>query len=622
MKLRLPQEQRVLWVDLLCINQNDVNEKGLQVSLMGEIYSKTNRGILWLGEEPEQPVPSVKEELGKEIVDIWKESDALLKEINPILQGCQEGLPYELQGIMHGDTVMPRHDEFMIGRTKEIDWREANLKDMMTLIQDPDLAEDSIFHAFCLLRLLESHHHLDEIPYFAIEPDNRKTYISAGRQGLAWILMLPWFGRIWTVQECILPKTCVVMYGPVKATWTTFLRATENFKIHKTSCCADVPDVNTMLQPLINTLGHMSEFTQARMFEADVPLDSLLRSFRARDATDHRDKVYGLLPLVTEWYGHDPISPDYSLSTTPAQVYIRTVLKMIEISGLLDILSQPGHYMQTKSTNLPTWVPDYSKRLSRVGTEIFVQQASLYDACDGRLASVRAINEKFLVLEGRRIGHIREAATRLVSHNDKTINDVILDWFDFANTRFQGARASTWKQYFWRTLCGDCIAEEPIKSFGAGHAITATFRRVNKDDECVFHAWCQFHGLDKICIGDTDEVSPDQSILQNNLTDSIGRIDHAIRTSTVGRRLFISEEGHIGLAPSHSAISYAHPDEIFILPGARSPFVLKPIGDRYVPGEGIVRGCYEVVGECYIDGYMDGEGMGEFDKEKSVIYLV
>ncbi|KAH8599679.1 heterokaryon incompatibility protein-domain-containing protein [Bisporella sp. PMI_857] len=621
MKLRLPQNKRVLWIDALCINQNDTTEKELQVSLMSQIYGKTNCGLLWLGEEPEQPVSSVNEELEEEIVDIWKESDDLLKDIAPILQGYQERLPSELKDALYGDPKAPQHNEIMIGKTTEIDWRKVHSQYMTTLMQDSSLVEDGIFHAFCLLRLLEDHHHLNEIPYLTMDSDSQRTYISAGRHALAWILKLPWFDRIWTVQECILPKSCIIMYGPVKAAWTMFLRATENFKTHRSSCCADVPGVNTMLQPLIETLGHMSEFTQARLLGSDIPLDSLLRSFRARDATDPRDKVYGLLPLVTEWYDHDPIFPDYNISTTPTQTYTRAVLKMIEISGSLDILSQPGHYLRKASPTLPTWVPDYSQRITRVGTEIFGQNASLYDACDGRSASVRAISEKFLVLEGRRIGHIREAAARMVSLHDTRRNDIYLDWYDFADARNHDVEIRTWKRHFWRTLCGDCIAEKPIKSFGAGHAITATFRRVDEDDESKFHEWCRFYGLEKACTAVTAEVSTNLEVPQDSRTESIGLVDEAIRISTLGRRFFISEEMHMGLAPSHTAISYSHPDEIFVIPGARSPFVLRPVGERYVTGDGIAQ-AYEVVGECYLHGFMDGEGMADFQKEKRVIYLV
>ena len=622
MKVRLLQKIRVLWVDALCINQDDTKEKEVQVSLMSDIYSKTNRGLLWLGEEPEQPVSSVSENLGEELVGLWKESDDLLKDIVPNLQHFQETLPSELNSL-HGNAEEPRHDKVMIGKTKELDWRKVNSQSLMTLMQDPSLVEDSIFHAFCLLRLLEDHHHLDEIPYLTIEPDNQQTYRSAGRHTLAWILMLPWFHRVWTVQECILPKSCIVIYGPVKAAWTMFLRATENFRTHRSSCCANVPGVSTMLQPLVEILGHMSEFTQGRLLGFEIPLDSVLRSFRARDSTDPRDKIYGLLPLVTEWYDHEAIFPDYDIVTTPAQVYTRVVLKMIEISESLDVLSQPGHYMWKASTTLPTWVPDYSQRLSRVGTEIFCQNASLYDACNGRLASVRAISEKLLVIEGRRIGYIREAAMRMVSLHDITRKLIFLDWFEFASSKCHASEARTWKCHFWRTLCGDCIAEKPIKSFGAGHGITAPFRRAEKEDASKFDAFCWFHGLDDLCTNKTDEVStnPQAPQDQDNLSESIGRINQAIYTSTLGRRFFITEEGHMGLAPSHTRISYTHPDEIFVIPGAKSPFVLRPAQERSIPGEG-TQLVYEMVGECYVHGFMDGEGMVDFEEGKRVIYLV
>ncbi|KAK0617709.1 heterokaryon incompatibility protein-domain-containing protein [Immersiella caudata] len=41
---------RVMWVDAVCINQGDVEERGHQVRSMTEIYSKANRVIVWLGE--------------------------------------------------------------------------------------------------------------------------------------------------------------------------------------------------------------------------------------------------------------------------------------------------------------------------------------------------------------------------------------------------------------------------------------------------------------------------------------------------------------------------------------------------------------------------------------------
>lgn len=44
------KERRPLWVDALCINQRDDVEKSRQVSMMGEIYTKTSGALLWLGD--------------------------------------------------------------------------------------------------------------------------------------------------------------------------------------------------------------------------------------------------------------------------------------------------------------------------------------------------------------------------------------------------------------------------------------------------------------------------------------------------------------------------------------------------------------------------------------------
>ena len=40
-----------LWIDAICINQEDKDEKGAQVSMMGRIYSQTQKLIVWLGPE-------------------------------------------------------------------------------------------------------------------------------------------------------------------------------------------------------------------------------------------------------------------------------------------------------------------------------------------------------------------------------------------------------------------------------------------------------------------------------------------------------------------------------------------------------------------------------------------
>jgi len=48
--LRLCDRERILWIDAICINQMDDDERGHQVSLMREIYESASQVLVWFGE--------------------------------------------------------------------------------------------------------------------------------------------------------------------------------------------------------------------------------------------------------------------------------------------------------------------------------------------------------------------------------------------------------------------------------------------------------------------------------------------------------------------------------------------------------------------------------------------
>lgn len=49
-RLRHRRKMVVLWIDALCINQDDIGERSQQVGLMTEIYSKADHVWVWIGE--------------------------------------------------------------------------------------------------------------------------------------------------------------------------------------------------------------------------------------------------------------------------------------------------------------------------------------------------------------------------------------------------------------------------------------------------------------------------------------------------------------------------------------------------------------------------------------------
>jgi hypothetical protein len=52
--LRHKSEARVLWIDALCINQEDIEERSSQVARMTDVYRLAHRVVVWLGPESEE----------------------------------------------------------------------------------------------------------------------------------------------------------------------------------------------------------------------------------------------------------------------------------------------------------------------------------------------------------------------------------------------------------------------------------------------------------------------------------------------------------------------------------------------------------------------------------------
>ncbi|KAM3417694.1 hypothetical protein BST61_g5929 [Cercospora zeina] len=53
-RMRLAREERVVWIDAICINQNDLSERGAQVSIMATIYMYGTGNLVFLGDDEEQ----------------------------------------------------------------------------------------------------------------------------------------------------------------------------------------------------------------------------------------------------------------------------------------------------------------------------------------------------------------------------------------------------------------------------------------------------------------------------------------------------------------------------------------------------------------------------------------
>ena len=154
-QLRSEHDEYVIWIDQLCINQDDAEERSRQVAVMGQIYGLAQEVIIWLG-------PSDSDTL--ELFDFFHKLRRLLdfKTTSEIYSAARGDYDYDM---------------------------ESSIKPTKDGVTRPSIPPRFPRRSASIWRAVES------------------------------FLDRPWFSRVWTFQEVVLSKACTVYCGPCKISW-------------------------------------------------------------------------------------------------------------------------------------------------------------------------------------------------------------------------------------------------------------------------------------------------------------------------------------------------------------------------------------------------------------------
>lgn len=81
--LRKEDTERTLWVDAICIDQTNLEERCYQITLMGEIYTKAVRVVIWLGDASELVDPNTGVPISDQAIEYLTEMAAQLRQAQP-----------------------------------------------------------------------------------------------------------------------------------------------------------------------------------------------------------------------------------------------------------------------------------------------------------------------------------------------------------------------------------------------------------------------------------------------------------------------------------------------------------------------------------------------------------
>ncbi|KAH6615333.1 heterokaryon incompatibility protein-domain-containing protein [Boeremia exigua] len=248
------------------------------------------------------------------------------------------------------------------GATKTILWLGPDIREEYSLAMDylECLGSDETLHFIPGLG-----------PYAEVE--GKSILSPAVLDAVELFFRDPWWSRVWTVQEWLKSQHAVFQHGHRQIDNRAVRRAILHYSIHvaNASCCKEFlnsPEsrrVLSFIQPLVRTDG--ADKTRSLVY--------ILSHFRnTRNATDPRDKIYGMLGLACDRYEH-AITVDY---TQPIEMVLENAtFQIIKATCWLEILSHVGiggenigietevvHNATAEETglqlDLPSFVPNYT----------------------------------------------------------------------------------------------------------------------------------------------------------------------------------------------------------------------------------------------------------------------
>ncbi|KAN0113241.1 HET domain containing protein [Hyaloscypha variabilis] len=526
-RLRNQTKTRVIWIDA----------STMQVRIMGAIYENCKEVFLWLGDEPNPQPPEIRE--------------------------------------------------------RPFPWfSDSKEDDLENLINDPRLEHDIPFAGFLVFYMLSRNKHSHETPCFK-QSAKGPLYLRLPilQKGLELLVFSEWWNRIWTVQEAILPKKATLVLGSVMAPLNLLVDAEIASGIHSSSQCCN----RTMAQNLLGALNFaygkifcLHSASSARKEKSNPFLFDLMWDFCPQNASDDRDKVFGLLGLVPTASVDSEIAPDYSMTTE--ELYTRVMLHfLIKYESLFAL-----ELCTRNKCGLPSWVFDWSDRpkLGQSNGRRGKRRAILevYDLSRHN-AFIASLSDELLHLHAFKLGTISSCSGEtLIRKRQKkvpTSEDLQnLAGFEAKPTRQYRDGNDSWEDAYWRTLCGD------VWRVGFDDQGFSLYQKIGPKGRLVYQNWCLF--MNGVNFSDDSETS--EIMLFHNIAR---RITHK-------RKFFVSTEGFLGLGP----LDMCPGDELYLVQGARVPFVLRkyslsdelPRETFCLPGP-----VFTLIGNCYVHGIMFGE---------------
>ena len=597
---------KLLWIDALCIDQNNDAEKSQQVPMMRRIYRSAIFTTVFLGQSP---------------------------------------LPGN-QGVAGRSTMPFRYD----GLHPADEQTQTYFKDAQLTF---DLLQEFHVHQRNALR------GNDMTAYQMFEGLN--IVKSKRRQWAALLKMLqhPWFERVWVVQEVALSTKVQVRYGDEIIDWETLAEGVEKLNCARHFRLWLELEYGVLLRHIENTslynIWRMNQFrdkfrprgaddySKYRYRGNTYDLGRVLSDGAYFKATNPCDRIYGLMSLCI-----NPVRVDYTLSVE--DVYLDAARELISkvkppsnsvgfgsgaesgtrdlsardrIKGTMDAIREKeakepillimhvagvGNRPEatTNGPKLPSWVPDWrtTPKFSRLKNALDCSETEFKAGGEGFPNIL--LKNRTLALSGYHVDVIAEIGPALFNASSQAHGGILDEMHHLANNY----------DACWDLFESSPYLSNPYPHAAPGQTLHEAFKRILFLDikKISFnHSGEEFLGslpAWEDCFKFFRNLDDARAVEKDVLYEMLGGMDmitEKIKFCCGGRHVFTTQKGYIGLCPPLTKPG----DLIYVLPGLHVPILLRGTAtprDLSPPPRANAKR-YKLVGESYVHGLMNGEAL-------------
>ncbi|OIW23037.1 hypothetical protein CONLIGDRAFT_146567 [Coniochaeta ligniaria NRRL 30616] len=636
-----------IWADAVCIDQENDAEKEIQVGMMDEVYSRAMAVVVWLGAET-----SDLEEFAWIHGEFF---DALNKFI--VEQGVDAIL---------GQQALDPAFTSRLG------------------VEPPGGSWTTVWHkylSFCRRRRWFSRAWIVQEVTLA-----RHVIVLCGPKDIEWdrmvmmaqmVVLLRWQTQVGVGVDKGFGRALgdeVIRLSTAKQKMILIVAMATPSDSDNKECPGDA-DAASTTSIRGNTTSGKDEQRQ-KWFTGFL---ELLLHTRVYSATDPRDKIYSLIGILKKILppGMEmPFRPDYSEETSPRTLFTSITSMLLRELPNLKALSLVEDRASRKIKDLPSWVPDYTCHLTgspltivRNSQHAFNCDPATSDSHDG--SDVCRVSDDQLVVHGAEFDSIVAIASPMWQVVRTQVIDDCLALCENLSPEYLQTHTGP-GEVLWRTMAANTFEQEEapaslatnFKSWVSARLATQiTLKSLQCDDatgqvtligfEEVLDEVAVTHSLDILtrlrakdneniqhestCIPSIEEILEvarqmydvqlryilaeqgisfiDPPVPELDIEEATMRIEgeaaafkHAISPVLPSRRLFRTAKGYLG----HGPASIEPGDRVYLLRGAKVPFVLR----------GGEEGKFELMGETYVHGFMDGEMRTRVGNSLSEITLV